>query len=183
MQAELVFSCSAKNGGCFKFCSWTFVKIAHLHISCIATTQQFSWSFVTRYFIRWWSDTVFGFCQCTHAVFIPIAISSCSASGVCSARGGTSMSEMTRSALLMTPRPALLSCDRDDNVHTPRRVFSRLSSSTPILRVHPQPAPQADGCGWHFHVRYLNHLRVHSLASHCCNARGPSNSIPRHITG
>jgi hypothetical protein len=39
MQAELVFSCSEKNGNCFKFCSWTFVKIAHLHISCIPMPQ------------------------------------------------------------------------------------------------------------------------------------------------
>jgi hypothetical protein len=47
MQAELVFSCSAKNGDCFKFCSWTFVKIAHLYISCIAMPQQCTWTFVT----------------------------------------------------------------------------------------------------------------------------------------
>jgi hypothetical protein len=46
MQAELVFSCPAKNGDCFKFCSMTFVKIAHLHISCIAMPQQ--WTFVTN---------------------------------------------------------------------------------------------------------------------------------------
>jgi hypothetical protein len=44
-----VFSCSAKNGDCFKFCSWTSVKIAHLHISCIATPQQCTWTFVTYY--------------------------------------------------------------------------------------------------------------------------------------
>jgi hypothetical protein len=40
VQAELVFSSSAKNGDCFKFCSCTFDKIAQLLISCIATPQQ-----------------------------------------------------------------------------------------------------------------------------------------------
>jgi hypothetical protein len=49
MQAELVFSSSAKNGDCFKLCSWTFVKIAQLHMSCIATPQQCTWTFVTYY--------------------------------------------------------------------------------------------------------------------------------------
>jgi hypothetical protein len=50
MQAELVFSCTAKkNGAYFKFCSWTFFKHAQLHISCIATPQQCTWTFVTYY--------------------------------------------------------------------------------------------------------------------------------------
>jgi hypothetical protein len=44
MQADLVFSCSVKNGGCFKFCSCNFVKTDQLHISCIATPQQCTWT-------------------------------------------------------------------------------------------------------------------------------------------
>jgi hypothetical protein len=47
MQVELVFSCSAKNGVWFKFCSMTFVKFAQLHNSCIPTPQQCTWTFVT----------------------------------------------------------------------------------------------------------------------------------------
>jgi hypothetical protein len=49
MQAELVFSCSETNGDCFTFCSCTFVKIAHIHISCIAMPQQCTWTFGTYY--------------------------------------------------------------------------------------------------------------------------------------
>jgi hypothetical protein len=49
VQAELVFSCSAKNGDCFKFCSCTLVKIAPFYISCIAMPQQCTWTFVTYY--------------------------------------------------------------------------------------------------------------------------------------
>jgi hypothetical protein len=51
VQADLGISCSAKNGDCFKFCSWAPVKIALLRISCIATPQQRTWTFVKYLFI------------------------------------------------------------------------------------------------------------------------------------
>jgi hypothetical protein len=47
IQAELVFSCSAKKYDYFTFCLKTFVKHAQFHISCIATPQQCTWTFVT----------------------------------------------------------------------------------------------------------------------------------------
>jgi hypothetical protein len=43
-QTELVFSCSEKNGVNFMCCSWTFVKHAQFHISCVATPLQCAWN-------------------------------------------------------------------------------------------------------------------------------------------
>jgi hypothetical protein len=53
MQAELVLSCSEKNGDHFMFCSCTHVKHAQCHISCIATPQQCTWTFVTYYYLHY----------------------------------------------------------------------------------------------------------------------------------
>jgi hypothetical protein len=59
-----------KKGVYFMFCSWTTVKHAQFHISCIATPQQCTWTFVAYY-----CDNDIQFLTCTCQYVLRMSIS------------------------------------------------------------------------------------------------------------